>query len=112
MELNIHCLIAGLIAGVGFAVAVFSEGGFRNLAFLVAGVFLGMLAAGHVTVDGDKDIALLLIAFMAALIVVAVPYILHAEKKAEEDAMRSRTTEREDTRKVLNRIFRSPPADK
>ncbi len=112
MELNIQCLIAGMIAGVGFAVAVFSKGNFRNVVFFAAGVFLGVLAAGHVTVDGDRDIAVLLMAFMTGLVVFAVPYIIQAEKKAEDEAAKSRTTEREDTRKVLNRIFRSPPADK
>lgn len=110
MEMNIPCVVAGVIAGVGFAAALLTKGGFRNLVFLFAGFFFGTWIV-KIPLEGH-DHSLMLVAMLTGLMLFAVPYILHKEKQAEEEELERRTTPREDTRATLNRIFRQPPADK
>lgn len=110
-ELNILCLVAGLIAGAGFAMAAFSKGGFRNVVFLLVGFFIGTLFV-NVPLEG-KNSTVVIMAWLTGLLVVVIPTMIQAEKKAEEAAARNRTTPNAGTPAVLENIFRNlPPADK
>lgn len=112
--LNIPCMVAGLLAGAGLMTAVFMEGGFRNAAFLIAGIVFGAIACQHVQLnDTSRDSLVMLMAMLTGILLVAIPTIIQSEKKAEEEAAARRTTQHGGTVASLNHIYRNvPPSDK
>ncbi|MBX9878055.1 MAG: hypothetical protein K2Y22_06305 [Candidatus Obscuribacterales bacterium] len=111
MEINNNFLVAGFIAGGLLAFAVLTQGSARkSFFFLIAGTVFGVVFH-DLKFEGREGMAMLA-ALFTGLLVVAVPFILHAEKKEEDAARERRTTPGKDTLATLNRIFRSPPAEK
>lgn len=105
-------LLAGVIFGIGLGFAIVNPDTFRNILFIVGGIIFGAFFRDVNLADPSGYGLMAILMALVGVCVVAFPHIIKEEEKAQQEAIERRTTPREDTKSVLERIFKSPPAEK